>query len=69
MTILSNHFHIPKNARENTPPKTPRISGLKSNEKWYGIFYFEILLAPSELLLPSAKSLPGTTELARQVSK
>ena len=50
-----------------TPPRTHRISGLKSHvlkptflaindgEKWSRIFYFEILLARSELLLPSAK--------------
>ena len=50
-----------------TPPRTHKISGLKSqvlkptfllktdDEKWSRIFYLEILLAPSELLLPSAK--------------
>ena len=48
--------------RHITPPKTPRISRLKSQilkppvndgEKLSSFFYFEILLAPSELLLPS----------------
>ena len=50
-----------------TPPRTPRISRLKpqilkptflvkyDGEKWSSFFYFEILLAPSELLLPSAE--------------
>ena len=31
-------------------------------------FYFEILLAPLELLLPSEKNLPRMAELAWQVS-
>ena len=56
------------NQMQFTPPRTARISGLKSfksrnnyfwlkndDEKWSRIFYFEILRAPSELLLPSAK--------------
>ena len=49
-----------------TSPRTPRIGGLKSQvlkpyfsvkddgEKWSRFFYFETLLAPSELLPPSA---------------
>ena len=32
-------------------------------------FYFEILLPPSELLLPSAKNLPTKAELAWKVSR
>ena len=32
-------------------------------------FYFEIILAPSELVLPSAKNLPRKAELAWQVSR
>ena len=39
-----------------TPPRTVRIRGLKHyGEKWSRIFDFEILRAPSGLLLPSAK--------------
>ena len=48
-----------------TPPRTARISGLKSwndhfwlksgGEKWSRKNYFEIPRAPSELLLPSAE--------------
>jgi len=53
---------------QNTPARTHSISGLKSrvlkftflalndSEKWHRIFYFEIHRAPSELLLPSAKT-------------
>ena len=53
--------------KASTLPRTPRISGLKSQvlkptflslkngKKWSRFFYFEILLAPSKLLLPSAK--------------
>ena len=39
------------------------------DKKWSRIFYFEILCAPSELLLPSAKYLPRKAELAWQVSR
>ena len=58
-------FHIIKDPI--TPPRTTRISGLKSQvlkptflvqnngEKWSRFFCFEIHRAPSELLLPSAK--------------
>ena len=46
-----------------TPPRIPRISDLETNifeldmmvKSGLVFFYFEILLAPSELLLPSAK--------------
>ena len=52
-----------------TPPRTHKISGLKSqvlkptfllktdDEKWSRIFYLEILLAPSEIPV----NLPATT--------
>ena len=41
-----------------------------NDEKWSRIFYFEIPLAPLELLLPSAKiKLSRKTELAWQVSR
>ena len=56
-----------------TPPQTHSINGLKSevfkptffqlkmdDEKWSRFSYFEILLAPSEMLLPS------TTESAQK---
>jgi hypothetical protein len=47
-----------------------KISTVKNDgEKWSRIFYFEILRAPSELLLPSAKNLPRMAELAWQVSR
>ena len=52
-----------------TPPRTPRISGLKSQAlkptffelkvMVKSFFYFEILLAPSELLLPERLNWPG----------
>ena len=58
-----------------TPPRTHRISGLKSHvlkptflaindgEKWSRIFYFEILLARSEL----PANLPGQFSLSGQI--
>ena len=57
------------------------IFGIKKvDEKWSGIFYFEIERAPSELLLPSGKKIgpeklnwPGRfaciSEGARSISK
>ena len=62
-----DHLSVLKDQQPITSLRTPRISGLKSQvmkptflskndgEKWSRIFYFEILLAPSKLLLPSAK--------------
>ena len=59
----------------NTPPRTPRISGLKSqvlkptflikndDEKWYRIFFFEIPLAPSEI----PAKLPGQFSFSGQI--
>ena len=58
-----------------TPPRTPRISGLKSQileptfwaksggENWSRIFYFEILLAPSEI----PANLPGQFSPSGQI--
>ena len=44
------------------------IFGLK-NERCSRILYFEIQQAPSELLLPDAKTLPKKADLAWQVSR
>ena len=69
----------------NTPPRTPRISRLKSQilKPTFlsgRFFYFEILQAPSQLLLPIAKRscpeslnwpgrLAGISEGASRISK
>ena len=60
----------------HTPPRTSRISGIKSQvlrnqhfwvendgEKWSKTFYFEILLAPLEL----PANLPGQLSLSGQI--
>ena len=59
---------------EHTPPRTARISGLKSQllkrlflakndgEKWSRIFYFKIKRAPSEI----PANLPGQFSLSEQ---
>ena len=56
--------------------KWTKISDLETNifelkmmvKSGLEFFYFKILLAPSELLLPSAKNLPREAELAWPVS-
>ena len=64
--LQKNYFEIPCWPSEFTPLRIPIECGLKSQilkptfkndgEKWSRFFfYFEILLAPSELLLPTAK--------------
>ena len=62
LSLWTSHFVL--RSQRATPPRTHRISGLKSQVLKSGLdfFYFEILLAPSEI----PANLPGQFSLSGQ---